>query len=167
MFYTSSAKYLKCQQTYNLSLFQQNIAFVSNIQFCKTGLTNKRNYGNIQTEHVSLFTYYFVFVVPVHQHFALIQYKRDSLLYNQILIFQRWHKLTISRHNFTIWKIRYFMSFDFGCYKLTQKHMSIYQKYFYNEPKVMSKSIQSAWQLVIIEMTLIIPVCFKLEQHFN
>ena len=106
MFYTSSAKYLKCQQTYNLSLFQQNIAFVSNIYFCETGLTNKRNYGNIQTEHVSLFTYYFVFVVPVHQHFALIQYKRDSLLNNQILIFQRWHKLTISRHNFTIWKIR-------------------------------------------------------------
>ena len=169
MFYTSSAKYLKCQQTYNLSLFLLNIAFDWNVRFCKAGLTNKWNYGNIRIEHVSLFTYYFVFVVPVHQHFALIQYKR----YSDWTMKSWYFRIDISlRLSFTILPLQnkkiifFFNIIHLSLHQSTQKQMYIDQNYFYNELKVMSKSIQSAWQLVIIEMTLIISVCFKLEQHF-
>ena len=153
-------------------LFQQNIALVSNIHFWEEKLTNKRNYGNIHTKHVSLFTYYFVFVVPVHQHFALIQYiyERDFLYWMQ-------SNLDIFHVDISLWlsdKILQLpntknintLYFLFSLHISAQNTCLSTKNIFITNPKVMSKSIQSAWQLVIIQMTLIISVCFKLEQHF-
>ena len=91
-------------------------------------------------KHVSLFTYYFVFVVPVHQHFALIQYisvQRISTKQSNLDILHVDISLWLTDKILPLPNTENINTVNFFVFvaNIGSKHISIDQQYFYNEPK--------------------------------